>query len=218
MAVIGVCVALVALGVAIVIRWGDPAPAHTGRPWTARRVGLDLAAGLAAGVLAAGAGGRLVMRLLAVTSPEVAGSVTEAGEIIGEISVDGTLGFIVFAGLPAGAVSGALYALLRPVLPAGRIGGLMLGAVLVVLAGPTIDPLRADNFDFVLVGPGWLSVLAFTALGLFQGLLVAAIAARLSEPVAAPPRLVTAGRIALGVVVLVALPVFVSAVADILRA
>ena len=34
--------------------------------------------------------------------------------------------------------------------------------MLLVLAGSRIEPLRADNFDVNLVGPGWLAVLLFT--------------------------------------------------------
>lgn len=222
MAVITVCVALVVAGVVMVVRWGgDPheAPAEL----RLRSIAVALAAGLAAGVLAAGAGGRLVMRLLAATTPEAEGSVTEANEIVARISVDGTLGLIIFAGLPAGLLSGALYALLRPVLPRGRAGGVALGVLLLVLVGTRIEPMRADNADFALVGPAWLAVLAYTALGLFHGMLVAAVAARMSKvsspgrSVAYGRRAVTVGRIAVAVVLVAALPGFVAAVADILE-
>ena len=63
---------------------------------------------LARGVLAAGAGGRLLMRLLAVTSPDADGQITEAGAEIGEITVGGTLAFVAFAGVAAGALAAAL--------------------------------------------------------------------------------------------------------------
>jgi hypothetical protein len=63
-------------------------------------------------------------------------------------------------------------------------------------------------------------VLAFSALALFHGMLVAAVAARLSaQPppaLRAGPRAATAGRLATGAVLLVALPGFVTAVTDIL--
>jgi hypothetical protein len=67
---------------------------------------VAVASGVGAGLLAAGAGGRLVMRLLAVTAgPDAQGRVTEADQIVGRISVDGTLGFIVFTGLFFGLAS-----------------------------------------------------------------------------------------------------------------
>jgi hypothetical protein len=210
--VIAVCVLLVAAGLVLVARPRAPAP----RTGMLRSVGVTLAAGLAACLFAAGAGGRLVMRLLAVTSPDAEGSITEADEVVGDISLDGTVGFIVFAGVPAGLLSGALYALLRPILPAGRAGGAALGALLLVLAGTRIEPLRADNIDFDIVGPAWLAVVAFTALAIFQGMLTVAFAERWSAPPAVSDRVRIAGRIALAAVVLVALPGFVSALSEIL--
>jgi hypothetical protein len=46
-----------------------------------------------------------------------------------------------------------------------------------------LEPLRRDNPDFDLVGPGWLSVATFAALVVFHALLVAALAGRLSRAV-----------------------------------
>jgi hypothetical protein len=130
------------------------------------------------------------MRLLAVTSgPDAQGQITEADQVVGRISLDGTLGFIVFTGLFFGAASGAAYLLLRRWLPGGRTGGLTFGVLLLVLAGSRLEPLRPGNPDFDLVGPGWVSVVAFAALALFHGMLVAALAGRLSRavPLLAPP-------------------------------
>jgi hypothetical protein len=80
-------------------------------------------------------------------------------------------------------VSAAAYLLLRHWLPAGRAGGLAFGALLLVVAGTRLEPLRRDNPDFDLVGPGWVSVAAFTVLVVFHGMLVAALAGRLSRAV-----------------------------------
>jgi hypothetical protein len=182
-----------------------------------RYVTVSLGAGLAAGLLAAGAGGRLMMRLLGATSsPDVHGLATEAGETIGEISVGGTLAFLVFVGLPAGFLSGLLYALLAPVLPSGRACGVALGVVLLVLFATRIEPLRPDSIDFLLLDPAWLAVLGFGALALFQGMLVTALAPP-PRPVARS-RVLIGGRVALAVVLLVALPGFIGATADILSA
>jgi hypothetical protein len=166
-------------------------------------------------VLAAGAGGRLVMRLLAATSPDVHGSLTEAGETIGEITVDGTFALFLFAGLPAGLLSGALYALVGPVLPRGRARGIVLGVLLLVLLATRIDPLRADSVDFLLLDPAWLAVLGFSALALFQGMLVAALAPTKTAP---RPRVLVAGRVGIAIVMLAALPGFIDATTDIVSA
>jgi hypothetical protein len=200
--VIVLCVVLVIAGLVAAVRWGGltveppspPAPDAAG-PTAPPPIGLvvrrylwylavAVASGVGAGLLAAGAGGRLVMRLLAVTAgPTAQGRVTEAEEIVGRISVDGTLGFVVFTGLFVGLVTGVLYLLVRRWLPAGRTGGLAYGALLLVVAGTRLDPLRPGNPDFDLVGPGWVSVAAFATLVVFHGVLVAALAARVSRAV-----------------------------------
>jgi len=202
MAVIILCIALVLVGLVALVRWGGlaveppPVPGPDGAGPTVpppvslvvRRylwyLTVALISGAAAGILAAGAGGRLVMRLLALTAgADAQGQITEAEEIVGRITVDGTLGFVVFTGLFFGPVSGAAYLLLRRWLPAGRAGGLAFGALLLVVAGTRLEPLRRSNPDFDLVGPGWVAVVAFTVLVVFHGMLVAALAGRLSRAV-----------------------------------
>ena len=157
---------------------------------------LAVIAGIGAGVVAAGAGGRLVMRLLAVTAGDGAqGRITEADQVVGRISVGGTLGFVIFTALFFGTASGGAYLLLRRWLPAGRAGGLAFGGLLLLLAGTRLEPLREGNVDFDLVGPGWVSVVAFSALVLFHGMLVAALAGRASRAVpllAREPRAIAA--------------------------
>jgi len=200
--VILVCVVLVLAGLAAVVRWGSlpvqrpPAPARpagdpAGPPpvsLVVRRylwyLALAAASGAAGGILAAGAGGRLVMRLLAVTAGAGAqGRITEAEEIVGRITIDGTIGFVLFTGLFLGLPSAVGYLLLRRWLPAGRAGGLAYGALLLVVAGTRLEPLRRGNPDFDLVGPGWLAVTAFAVLVVFHGMLVAALAGRFSRAI-----------------------------------
>lgn len=145
---------------------------------------LDVAviSGLTAGLLAAGPGGRLVMRLLAVTAgSEAQGRITEAEETVGRITVGGTIGFIVFVGLFGGLVVGALYVALRRWLPPARLGALVFAGFLLVVFATRVEPLRADNLDFDLVGPAWLALTAFAALAVFHAFVVAAVAGRLSR-------------------------------------
>src|SRR6185503_2925794 len=214
MLVIAGCVALVALGIALVVQRGGGAREDEPEMEWPRYVAVSLGAGLAAGLLAAGAGGRLMMRLLGATSPDVHGLTTQAGEVIGEITLGGTLAFLVFVGLPAGFLSGGVYALVAPLLPSGRARGVALGVLLLVLFATRIDPLRADSIDFLLLEPAWLAVIGFSALALFQGMLVAALAPP-PKPVARS-RVLIAGRIALAVVLIAALPGFIGATGDIL--
>ena len=232
------CIVLVVAGLLAIARWGGMAvqppptpvgsePGPSGRPpvgLVVRRylwyLTLAISAGVGAGILAAGAGGRLAMRLLAVTAgPTAQGRITEADQVVGRISAEGTLGFIVFTGLFFGAASGAAYLLLRRWLPGGRTGGVAFGALLLILAGTRLEPLRPGNPDFDLVGPGWVSVAAFAALVLFHGMLLAALAGRLSRAVpllALTPRAIIAHvpllLLALGSVALVAAIVGVAVV------
>jgi hypothetical protein len=143
---------------------------------------VGLLAGLTAGVLVAGAGGRLIMRLLAVTAGDAAqGRETEAEQIVGRITTGGTVSFIMFTALFFGLVTGPAYLLIRHWLPRGRLSGVAFGALLAAVAATRVEPLRADNPDFGLVGPGWLAASTFGALVLLHGMLVAAIAARYSR-------------------------------------
>jgi hypothetical protein len=188
MTVIVACILLVLAGLAIAARWGGlavpPAPGSgEGREWllVVRRylwyVNVAVIAGLGAGVLIAGAGGRLAMRLLAVTAgPEVQGSLTEASEVVGEITAGGTTGFVIFITLFMGLPTGGLYLLIRRWLPSGRLAGLAFGALLLVTLATRVDPLRPGNVDFDVVGPGWVSVAVFSALVLVHGMVVAALA------------------------------------------
>ena len=194
MVVMVVCGVLLLLGVVSVVVWGadevrqpqlGDAEGRGSVALAARRyvgyVTVLVVAGVGAGILVAGAGGRLVMRLLAVTAGDAAhGSQTEAEEIVGRISAGGTIGFIVFSGLFFGLLSAAAYLLIRRWLPGGRLGGLAFGLLLLVVVATRIEPLRADNKDFDIVGPGWVAATAFGALVVVHGMLVAALAARYS--------------------------------------
>ena len=72
MAVMIACAALLAAGVVMALRpAGRSDEDASPRPTLRRLLAASLGAGLVAGVLVAGAGGRLAMRLLAATSPEV---------------------------------------------------------------------------------------------------------------------------------------------------
>lgn len=72
-------------------------------------------AGIICGVIVAGFLGRFVMRVLAATSGDGAqGLLTDADEVVGEITLDGTIGFIVFVGIGAGAITAIMLLIVRP--------------------------------------------------------------------------------------------------------
>lgn len=189
-----VCLATLVAGAVIAVRWGhlDVAP-----PWDAadrdvppserlRRTlwyaCVFVYAAIAGGLLVLGPGGRLVMRLLAVTAgDEAQGRRTEAEEVVGAITVDGTVGFVVFVGLFGGVVLAALYVLLRKWLPPRRWGALCVGVVFAVLFSTRLEPLRPLNPDFVLVGPPGLAVTSFLTVGALTLLTMGAVAGRVSR-------------------------------------
>ena len=192
MPIILICVALLVAGVAAAVRWGGLAftapdvDEELSVGETARRSvwysALALTGGVMAGITVIGAGGRLAMRLLAVTAvADAQGRITEAQEIVGRITVDGTIGFVLFNGIFGGVITAVLYLVVRRFLPPGRLGGAAFGLGLLVIAGTTIDPLRRENPDFDLVGPGWLAVVVFSAMAIVFGVTLAAVLARLSE-------------------------------------
>jgi hypothetical protein len=189
--IMGACGAVFVTALVLGARWSSlpfQAPAPVDAPSVADVVrrfawfcSLLLLSGVLTGITVVGTGGRLAMRLLAVTAGDDAqGRITEADEIVGEITVGGTIGFVLFVGIFTGVISAAVYLVVRRLLPRGWIGGLAFGAALLILLGTRGEPLRADNPDFDLVGPGWLSVLVFTALALAFGVALVGFVARLS--------------------------------------
>jgi hypothetical protein len=178
-----VCGLLVLAGIVAVVRWGALPKLDAGDAPPVSRYARTLAAavvgGAAAGLTIAGPGGRLVMRLLAATSPASAqGQITEAEQTVGAITFGGTVNFVLFTGLFFGAGTGLLYAVVRRWLPGGRVGGLAYGALLLVLVSTRIEPLRPGNRDFDIVGPAVVSLAAFGALVVAQGMAVSAFADR----------------------------------------
>jgi hypothetical protein len=152
--------------------------------WWLRLVAVTMLTAIVSGLLVPGLVGRLAMRVIAATAGDSAqGQLTEARELVGEITLGGTIGFVLFVGLFAGGLFAVALLLLRPVLPAGRLGGLLFAVLMLVVVASRIDPLRADNTDFDIVGPDLLSVAIFGTLPLLHGLTVAALAARFSHAV-----------------------------------
>ncbi|TFC18379.1 hypothetical protein E3O19_04700 [Cryobacterium algoritolerans] len=171
----------------------SPTPVRSARvPAALRRnawwATLVTVTGTGSGLLIAGAGGRLVMRVLALTSPLAVGRITEAQARVGDITFNGTLAFLIFGALPGAFLSSILYVVVHRWLPRGRLGGVVFGLVLLALFGTTLDPLRDGNIDFYIVGPGWLAALLFSVLVILHGMLVAAFAGWYSARLPLPTR------------------------------
>lgn len=153
-----------------------------------RRVGMVLqrmsgvmAAGVMCGVLVLGLGSRLMMRVMAATSPASAqGRLTDAEEIVGEVTIGGTVAFVMFIGVPSGMVAAWLWFALRRWLPDRSLwAGLIAAGLAGLLVRPSglIDP---DNRDFVILSPVWLAVVFSAGLVVLFGVSFAVLADRWS--------------------------------------
>ncbi len=107
-------------------------------------------AGLIAGVVVGGVGGRLVMRLAAILVPASVGRFTENGARIGAVTLEGTLLLLLFGGALAGVVAGTIWVVVRPWLPAARRDR-VLASIPLALAFGTPLLIGPDNPDFVVL-------------------------------------------------------------------
>ena len=141
--------------------------------------------GFLTGIAVGGIGSRLFMRISAAAASDAAqGATTEAGETVGAITFEGTMGLVVFVGIGTGIFGAVLYATFRPWLAwAGRYRGLGFGAVLFAVTSATSDVLNPDNVDFTLLENRALTVtlivLLFLGFGLVMNLVVGVVDHRL---------------------------------------
>jgi hypothetical protein len=137
-----------------------------------------------AGALVGGLGSRVVMRISALVAPEVRGMVTENGNVVGEITLAGTIALMVFAGLSSTVFGAGAFVVARPWLPRGTVArGLVFGAFLLALTGAAV--VDKANPDFVILGDRLLNVAMFSALFLAFGLVASSAIAVLDRRV--PP-------------------------------
>ncbi len=140
-----------------------------------------LLAGAFSGVVVAGVGGRLIMFVLRLTSPDgIRGLLTDDGFRIGEFSFLDTLGLVTI-GATAGVIGAGAYLLVRPWL----IGPVWLRRATVTLAGGAIGGallVQPDGNDFRLLEPRWLAVALCVALGATFAYVVGVVADRVAAP------------------------------------
>jgi len=158
-----------------------------------------VAAGVVVGLVVAGLGSRVVMRVLALADSDARGTVTEAGNRVGEITAGGTLALILFVGIPAGVAAGLIVFLVRRWLPSRLVWrGLALSLVLLALLGGTV--IDADNIDFRLLEPSGLAVALFGVLFFLAGYALAMLADRWAP--GTPPVFYRRGVTVVGAIVL----------------
>jgi hypothetical protein len=143
-------------------------------------------AGVISGVIVGGLGGRLVMRFSAIAGPDrLTGIPTSNGNVIGDITVGGTLELVIFVGIFSGAFGAIAYLITEPWLEwAGRWHGLVFGFVLLLTVSEVV--IQPENIDFAILRNQQLNVGMFSALFISFGLLMVwlrgALDARLPQP------------------------------------
>jgi hypothetical protein len=131
-------------------------------------------AGLLAGIVVAGIGGRIVMRLAALIVPTSAGRFTENGNQIGDITLSGSIGLILLGGLFFGTAGGTLWVVVSPWVPGtGLRRAILAMPIAVALAGVSL--IHAGNPDFRLLHYDSLVVAMLIALVALAGLAIALV-------------------------------------------
>ncbi len=120
-------------------------------------------AGIVVGIVVGGIGGRLLMRVAALAEPDAAGLRTENGNVIGAITVEGTLALLVFGGLLTGAIIGSLWVVIRPWLPERPLTRALVAMPICVAMGTTLL-IQASNPDFVILSRNGAVIAALVGL------------------------------------------------------
>lgn len=154
-----------------------------------RALGRSAAAGVLAGLLVGGLGGRVVMRISAIAA-DIDGALTEGGNRVGDVTVEGSIALIIFGGGLTGAVGGLILFTIGPWLPrrtSWRAASFALA--LPVMTGATI--VAAENRDFLILDPPELNIamflVLFAAFGAVAVLIDEALDGVMPRPAPAPP-------------------------------
>jgi hypothetical protein len=104
-------------------------------------------AGLVVGFVVAGIGSRLAMRVAALLVPQATGLTTENGFPIGRITLEGSLGLLIFGGVAATVFLAATWVVISPWLPR-QLGRRALVTIPIAIAFGTSALVDARNPDF----------------------------------------------------------------------
>jgi hypothetical protein len=121
-------------------------------------------AGLVSGVIVAGVGSRLVMRLTSLVGPSSSiGRTTGSGFRVGTVTLGGSLEVLLFLGLGFGVLGGIVLVILWPWVSGwGRWRGIAVGGY--VLAVGSTMAIEPHNIDFFILGNRAFLVALFVAL------------------------------------------------------
>ena len=135
-------------------------------------------AGVVCGVLVGGAGGRLAMLVLRLTSSDsLHGLQTDDGFTVGVVTTATLLLLAITAGL--GLLGGLFYLVVRDWLPR-RARPLLFGMIGATAGGALV--INPGGVDFTVLEPHWLAVTLFVLLPAAYGVLVSVLAEWLLRP------------------------------------
>jgi len=106
-------------------------------------------AGAIVGIVVAGLGGRLVMRLAAILQPGAVGAFSENGNRIGDITFLGSLG-LVLVGLVIGLIGGTIWVVVSPWTPGTGLRRAIITMPMAVALG-SFFLIEGDNRDFQIL-------------------------------------------------------------------
>lgn len=138
---------------------------------TLREIARGGIAGVIAGALVAGIGGRIVMRAATLAVPDSAGRFTENGFVIGSITPAGSLGLIAF-GTFAGLLVGAFWVAVATWIPGAGVRRALATMPLAVAVGG-VGLVEGSNSDFRVLQGDPLVVAMLVGLVAAVGFVVA---------------------------------------------
>jgi hypothetical protein len=165
-------------------------------------------AGAIAGVVVGGLGGRVLMTIAAVLNPDAAGRRTENGNLVGVLSIDGTLALVLFGGLAGGLIAGVVWVVVGPWLPSRAslraalafVGAVALGGFFVI---------QSTNTDFEILEHDVLIIVLFLALVGLVGAAVAWLDAALDRRLPRPERMLLPAFIGYGALAALGAPALI---------
>jgi MFS family permease len=156
-------------------------------------------AGLIAGIVVGGLGGRLVMMLAARLNPDATGRLTENGEVVGAFTVNGTIALLLFGGVFAGVAAGVTWVVISPWVPLSGWRRWLLAAPLGISLGAFLL-IHASNRDFQILNLDAVIVALLLALVGLVAVAVAWLDEKLDRRLPRADRRPIAGLVAYGVI------------------
>jgi hypothetical protein len=172
-------------------------------------------AGIIVGYFVAGLGGRLIMRLATILHEDAVGQFTENGELIGAITLNGTLALMFFGGLGMGLLAGVIWVIASPWIPGRRVRRALLTALAAIALG-TPPLVQRTNSDFFILDHDPLVVMLLIGLVGLVGFSLALVDGALDARLPRPTRLGTVSTVVYLVVALLGLVLILPIVVSVL--